>query len=120
MSCTAAPVGATFFLPATGSVYPVGASGPLLSGTYLATSAFVVCFNCAVQPASMLGGLQLTVNGPNVTVLRRVEHSSTLFQSKHLDSWHGTFDQLNQKLNMVEVPGGRRRAHLVGDGSPRG
>lgn len=100
-ACSSAKVGNTTFVLAPGSVQVLNPSGPIVSGDYVVSKGFYFCF-CSGSPAAVVGGVHITVNGANIVVERRIDFSYATVQINRLDRWHGTFDQINQRLNVTE------------------
>lgn len=99
-----ASVGNVVNLPTSGFLTFAPISGPMTSGDYVLTSAYYNCNNCSTKSASAVGGVRITVTGPNVTIERRldVQVSGDPLQTR-VDRWAGTFDQLNNTLKLTRV-----------------
>ena len=99
----ATPIGGgTILIPSGGLAQPFFSSGPIVSGDYLVTTGSYWCFNCKGSTGVVVGGVHVTVTGPNVDVERRIDLNYGTTQIRRLDRWHGTFDQLNRKLTLTE------------------
>ena len=99
-------VGNTINLPTSNNLVFTTASEAMTSGDYKLTSATYNC-NCSTKSASGVGGLKITVTGPNVVIERHVDLqvSGDPLQSA-VDRWSGTFDQINSTLNLQrQCPG---------------
>lgn len=100
-------VGNTISLPTTGNLIFAPTSDPMTSGDYKLTSAYYNCQSCSMKSASAVGGLKVTVTGPNVTIERHVDVqvAGDPLQSV-VDRLSGTFDQINNTLKLTrECPG---------------
>lgn len=100
-------VGNTINLPTSGNFTFFPNSEAMTSGDYKLTSAFYSCNACTTKAGSAVGGLKITVTGPNVVVERHIDvQVSGDPQQSVVDRWSGTFDQINSTLKLTrECPG---------------